>query len=432
MILLSCDTKGVMMRGTDEASGALFSYVDLEDRVPAGHPLRKIRQIVNDALASLDAEFGALYTGFGRPSIAPERLIRASLLQMLFSIRSERQLMEQMDYNLLFRWFVGLGIDDPVWVSTVFTKNRDRLLTTDMSRKVMAAILEHPEVRPLLSDEHFSVDGTLVKAWAAMKSFQPKADEAASRNTPADPGRSPATAPADDDDPGGPPPPTADAIAADPNQPQQTETQPMPDTPRQTRNAEVNFRGEKRSNGRHWNAIGPRDNGDHASVTDPDARLYKKSPGAAAMLCFMGHTLMENRNGLVVQADLTHADGHGERKAAFEMIDRHSPGSTRRLTLAADKGYDSRDFVAALRRMVVTPHVAQKSRSSAIDGRTTQHPGYALSQRHRKKIEEPFGWAKTVGGMAQTVHRGLDRVRAQFTMTMTACNLARLPKLLAA
>jgi transposase len=392
------------MRGTDEASGSLFSYVDLEERVPAGHPLRKIRQIVNDALVSLDAEFDALYTDFGRPSIAPERLIRASLLQILFSIRSERQLMEQMDYNLLFRWFVGLGIDDPVWVPTVFTKNRNRLLTTDMSRKVMAAILAHPSVKPLLSDEHFSVDGTLIKAWASMKSFQPKED----------------TTPPRDDDPGGPPPSAHDQPFADTDQPQQTETQPMPDTPRQPRNAEVNFRGEKRSNATH------------ASVTDPDARLYKKAPGAAAMLCFMGHTLMENRNGLVVQAELTHADGHGERKAALEMINRHSPGSTRRLTLGADKGYDSADFVADLRRMVVTPHVAQKARHSAIDGRTTQHPGYALSQRRRKKIEEPFGWAKTVGGMSQTVHRGLDRVRAQFTMTMAACNLARLPKLLAA
>jgi len=393
------------MRGTDEASGSLFSYVDLEERVPAGHPLRKIRQIVNDALASLDAEFDALYTDFGRPSIAPERLIRASLLQILFSIRSERQLMEQMDYNLLFRWFVGLGIDDLVWVPTVFSKNRDRLLTTDMSRKVMAAILAHPSVRPLLSDEHFSVDGTLIKAWASMKSFQPKED----------------TVPPQDDDPAGPPPPAHDQPFADTDTPtQQTETQPMPDTPRQPRNAEVNFRGEKRSNATH------------ASVTDPDARLYKKAPGAAAMLCFLGHTLMENRNGLVVQAELTHADGHGERKAALEMINRHSPGSTRRLTLGADKGYDSADFIATLRRMVVTPHVAQKVRHSAIDGRTTQHPGYALSQRRRKKIEEPFGWAKTVGGMTQTVHRGLDRVRAQFTMTMAACNLARLPKLLAA
>lgn len=391
------------MRGTDEASGSLFSYVDLEERVPERHPLRLIRRIVNDALASLDAEFAALYTDFGRPSIAPERLIRASLLQLLFSIRSERQLMEQMDYNLLFRWFVGLGIDEPVWVPTVFTKNRDRLLTTDMSRKFMAAILAHPEVRPLLSDEHFSVDGTLVKAWASMKSFQPK------NSAP----------PPHDDDPGGPPPPANATSANTEPQPQQTETQPMPDTPRQIRNAEVNFRGQKRSNATH------------TSVTDPDARLYKKAPGTAATLCFMGHTLMENRNGLVVQADLTHADGHGERKAALEMINRHSPGSTRRLTLGADKGYDSAEFIAALRRMVVTPHVAQKARYSAIDGRTTQHPGYALSQRRRKKIEEPFGWAKTVGGMAQTVHRGLDRVRAQFTMTMAACNLARLPKLLA-
>ncbi|WP_370237774.1 IS5-like element ISPha2 family transposase [Henriciella sp.] len=392
------------MRGTDEASESLFSYVDLEERIPAGHPLHKIRQIVNDALTSLDAEFDALYTDFGRPSIAPERLIRASLLQILFSIRSERQLMEQMDYNLLFRWFVGLGIDDPVWVPTVFSKNRDRLLTTDMSRKVMAAILAHPQVKPLLSDEHFSVDGTLVKAWASMKSFQPKEG----------------TAPPQNDDPSGPPSPPADETSPDTDQAQQTETQPMTDTPRQTRNPEVNFRGQKRSNATH------------ASVTDPDARLYKKAPGAAAMLCFMGHTLMENRNGLVVQAELTHADGHGERKAALEMINRHSPGSTRRLTLGADKGYDSADFVADLRRMVVTPHVAQKARHSAIDGRTTRHLGYALSQRRRKKIEEPFGWAKTVGGMSQAVHRGLDRVCAQFTMTMAACNLARLPKLLTA
>lgn len=335
------------MRGTDEASGSLFSYVDLEERVPAGHPLRKIRKIVNDPLASLDSEFDALYTDFGRPSIAPERLIRASLLQILFSIRYERQLMDQMDYNLLFRWFVGLGIDDPVWVPTVFSKNRDRLLTTDMSRKVMAAILAHPSVKPLLSDEHFSVDGTLIKAWASMKSFQPKED----------------TKPPLDDGPGGPPPSANDQPFADTDRPQQTETQPMPDTPRQPRNAEVNFRGEKRSNATH------------ASVTDPDARLYKKAPGAAAMLCFMGHTLMENRNGLVVQADLTQTDGHSEPKAALEMINRHSPVSTRQLTLWADKGYDSADFVADLRRIVMTPHIVQKARQSAIDGRTTQHPG---------------------------------------------------------
>ena len=380
----------------------MFSYVDLEERVPARHPLRLIRRIVNDALAGLDAEFEVLYAKEGRPSIPPERLIRASLLQILFSIRSERQLMEQMDYNLLFRWFVGLGIDDLVWVPTVFTKNRDRLLTTDMSRKVMAAILAHPEVKPLLSDEHFSVDGTLVKAWASMKSFQPKES----------------SAPPDGEDPGSPPP--TDTTLTTSDQPQATETPPMPSPSRASRNAEVDFKGEKRSNATH------------ASVTDPDARLYKKSPGASAVLCFMGHTLMENRNGLIVQADLTRADGHAERKAALDMIDRHSPGSSRRLTLGADKGYDSADFVADLRRMIVTPHIARKARHSAIDGRTTRHAGYALSQRCRKKIEEPFGWAKTVGGMAQTVHRGIERVGAQFTMTMAASNLARLPKLLAA
>ena len=399
MIHLSQVFAGVMMRGTDGASGSLFSYVDLEARVPARHPLRKIRQVVNEALASLDAEFEALYTDFGRPSIAPERLIRASLIQILFSVRSERQLMEQMQYNLLFRWFVGLGIDDPVWVPTVFTKNRDRLLTTEMSRKVMAAILAHREVAPLLSDDHFSVDGTLVKAWASMKSFQPKADD-----TPPD------------DDPGSPPGP--DTPAED--QPHTIETDPMPRPNRQNRNAEVDFRGEKRSNATH------------ASTTDPDARLYKKSPGTGAVLCFMGHALMENRSGLIVQGDLTQADGHAERRAAMDMIHRHSPGSTRQLTLGADKGFDAAEFVADLRQACVTPHIAQKSRYSAIDARTTRHEGYAMSIKHRKRIEEAFGWAKTIGGMAQTVYRGIERVRSRFILTMAANNLARLPRLLAA
>ncbi len=389
------------MRGTDETSGSLFSYVDLEARIPARHPLRKIRQVVNEALASLDGEFAALYTDFGRPSIPPERLIRTSLIQILFSIRSERQLMEQMQYNLLFRWFVGLGIDDVVWVPTVFTKNRDRLLTTEMSRKVMAAILAHREVAPLLSDDHFSVDGTLVKAWASMKSFQPKADD-----TPPD------------DDPGSPPGP--DTAIEEPDQPNEPEAAPMHRDHRQNRNAEVDFRGEKRSNATH------------ASTTDPDARLYKKSPGTGAMLCFIGHALMENRNGLIVQGDLTQADGHAERRAALDMIHRHSPGSTRRLTLGADKGFDAAEFVADLRQACVTPHVAQKSRYSAIDGRTTRHEGYALSIKHRKRIEEAFGWAKTVGGMAQTVYRGVERVRSRFILTMAANNLARLPRLLAA
>lgn len=389
------------MRGTDEGSGSLFSYVDLEERIPAGHPLRKVRQIVNDALGRLDSEFDRLYSAEGRPSIAPERLIRASLLQILFSIRSERQLIEQMRYNLLFRWFVGLGIDDPVCVPTVFSKNRDRLLTTDMSRKVLAAILAHGEVAPLLSDQHFSVDGTLIKAWASMKSFQPK----------------PAAALPDDEDPGNPPPPASNV--RDPDRPE-LETTPMTRPSRRDRNPEVDFRGEKRSNATH------------ASSTDPDARLYRKSPGTGAMLCFMGHTLMENRDGLIVETELTRADGHAERQAALAMLQRRFPGSTRRRTLGADKGYDSADFVADLRQARVTPHVAQKPRHSAIDGRTTRHEGYAVSQRCRKKIEEPFGWAKTVDAMAQTLHRGVERVRARFTLTMAACDLARLPRLLAA
>jgi len=389
-----------MMRGVDETSGSLFSYVDLEERIPPRHPLRKIRQVVDDALARLDAEFEALYTDFGRPSIPPERLIRASLLQILFSVRSERQLMEQMDYNLMFRWFVGLAIDDPVWVPTVFTKNRDRLLTTEMSRKVMAAILAHREVAPLLSDAHFSVDGTLVKAWASMKSFQPKAD---------------VTAP-DDEGPGDPP--ASETTPETTPSETEAETAPMSRPTRQSRNAEVDFRGEKRSNATH------------ASTTDPDARLYKKSPGTGAMLCFIGHALMENRAGLIVQGDLTRADGHAERRAALDMIHRHSPGSTRQLTLGADKGFDAAEFVADLRQACVTPHVARKSRHSAIDGRTTRHEGYALSIKHRKRIEEAFGWAKTIGGMAQTVYRGIERVRSRFILTMVANNLARLPRLL--
>jgi transposase len=396
----------MVMRGSDETSGALFSYVDLEERIPARHPLRKVRQIVNEALASLDGDFERLYSAEGRPSIAPERLLRASLIQILFSVRSERQLMEQMQYNLMFRWFVGMGIDDPVWVPTVFTKNRDRLLTTDIARKFLAAILAHREVAPLLSEEHFSVDGTLVKAWASMKSFQPKPE---------------AAPPGGSDGPGEPPAPPP-AAKAEVEASAQSNPEAAPMTPRKPkdRNAEVDFRGQKRSNATH------------ASVTDPEARLYKKSPGAGASLCFIGHTLMENRNGLIVQTEMTQADGHAERRAALAMIHRHLPGSTRRLTLGADKGYDCADFIRDLRQACVTPHVAQKSRSSAIDGRTTRHPGYAVSQTRRKKIEEPFGWAKTVGPMAQTMLRGVRRVGAQFTLTMAACNLARLPRLLAA
>ena len=299
----------------------------------------------------------------------------------------------------------------------MFTKNRDRLLATDVARKVLAAVLAHREVAPLLSDEHFPVDGTLVKAWAwvsnrwrhhgspSMKSFQPK----------------PEAAPPDGDRPDDPPPPPP-AADADAETPAQTspETAPMTTEKPRDRNAEVDFRGQKRSNATH------------TSGTDPEARLYKKSPGTGASLCFIGHTLMENRNGLIVQTEMTQADGHAERRAALAMIHRHSPGSTRRLTVGADKGYDCADFVNDLRQACVTPHVAQKIRYSAVDCRTTRHPGYAISQKRRKKIEEPFGWAKTVGPMAQTMLRGVSRVGAQFTFTMAACNLARLPRLLAA
>ncbi len=385
------------MRGQDGRTGSMFSYVDLEERIPAGHPLRKVREIVNAVLAALDAEFAKLYAADGRPSIAPERLLRAALIQILFSIRSERQLMEQMQYNLLFRWFVGLGIDDPVWVPTVFTKNRDRLLNTDIACKFLAAILAHKDVAPLLSDEHFSVDGTLIEAWASLKSFLPKAKEGG--EPPAEGGVS-----GGDGQPAGKAqgePAAAQAAAAG------------------GRNAEVNFHGQRRSNETH------------ASVTDPDARLFRKGEGKEARLCYMGHALMENRNGLVVEACLTHADGHAERNAALAMIEPRADRPVR-ITLGADKGYDAEDFVNELRAMNVSPHVTAKAKGSAIDGRTTRHPGYTQSQCIRKRIEEPFGWGKTVGPIAKTMLRGLEHVGAQFTLTLAAYNLVRLPKLLAA
>lgn len=364
------------MRGSDTSSGSLFSYVDLEERVPAKHPLRVIKAIVDDALASLDADFERLYEGTGRSSIAPERLLRASLLQAFYSVRSERQLVEQIDYNLLFRWFVGLGIDDPVWDHSTFSKNRDRLLDADVAASFLEAVLRHPRVKRFLSDEHFSVDGTLIEAWASMKSFRAKDGS---------------------DEPPGP-----------------------------GRNGEQNFRGQ------------PRKNDTHASTTDPDAKLFRKGNGREAKLCFMGHVLMENRSGLIVQAALTQANGRAEREAAITMIERHAPGS-RPLTLGADKGYDAQAFAAELRAMNVTPHIARhdavtktgKRRRSSVDGRTTRHPGYAASQRIRKRIEEPFGWAKTIAGLAKTKFRGIRRVAHQFTFAMAAYNLIRLPRLLA-
>jgi transposase len=377
----------------------MFSYVDLEERIPAGHPLRKIREFVHAALAALDAEFAKLYSADGRPSIAPERLLRAALIQILFSIRSERQLMEQMEYNLLFRWFVGLGIDDPAWVPTVFTKNRDRLLNTDIARKFLAAILAHRDVAPLLSDEHFSVDGTLIEAWASMKSFQPKAE--ANESEPPAAGSGEGQTP-------------VETQVCEPAAPAEA-----PAAADRGRNAEVDFHGQKRSNETH------------ASVTDPDARLYRKGEGKEARLCYMGHALMENRNGLVVEASLTHADGHAERNAALAMIEPRADRAVR-ITLGADKGYDAEDFVNELRSMNVTPHVAAKSKGSAIDGRTTRRAGYAISQRIRKRVEEPFGWSKTVGLEAKTMLRGLERVGGQFIFNLAAYNLVRLPKLLAA
>ena len=357
------------MRGSDERSGALFSYVDLEARVPSGHPLRAIRAIVNEALGELSPTFARLYAPQGRPSIPPEQLLRALLLQAFYSIRSERQLMERLDFDLLFRWFVGLGIDDPVWDHSTFSKNRDRLLEGDVAAEFLATLLDRPKVRRLLSSEHFSVDGSLVEAWASMKSFRPK------------------------DDPGDPP---------------------------EGRNGSRDFHGERRRND------------SHASTTDPDARLYRKGPGQEARLCFVGHVLMENRHGLVVDAELTRASGHAERLAALAMLDRLPTVGP--VTLGADRGFDAKDFVLELRERRITPHIAQNTsgRRSAIDGRTTRHDGYAQSQRTRKRIEEAFGWIKTIAGQARTRLRGLDRVRWSFTLAATAYNLIRLPKLIEA
>lgn len=357
------------MRGTDERTGALFSYVGLDARVRKDHPLRTIRAVVNEALGAMEREIASLYSGTRRPSIAPERLLRAMLLQAFYSIRSERQLMERIEFDLLFRWFVGLGMDDPVWDHSTFSKNRDRLLEGAGAARFLSAILAQPRVKRLLSSDHFSVDGTLVEAWASMKSFRPK------------------------DGPDDPAPPEG-------------------------RNPDADFRGEKRSNATH------------ASTTDPDAKLYRKGPGMEARLCFMGHALMENRSGLLVDTCLTQAGGHAERVAALAMIEPRAERS-RPVTLGADRGFDAADFVNELRTLNVRPHVAQNTtRRSAIDGRTTRHAGYAASQRIRKRIEEAFGWMKSVGGMRRPMLRGLSRIGFAFTFAAAAYNLVRLPRLL--
>ena len=341
--------------------------------MPKDHPLRAIRAIVNAALLDLSGAFEAMYAPLGRPSIPPEKLLRALLLQAFYTVRSERQLMERLEFDLLFRWFVGLGIDDAVWDHSVFSKNRDRLLEAEIAAKFLTSVLNQPEIGKLLSNEHFSVDGTLVEAWASLKSFKPKTGKS-----------------------GGDEPPAAGG-----------------------RNEEVNFRGEKRSNQTH------------ASTTDPDAMLYRKGSGMEAKLCFIGHSLMENRNGLFVDTRLTMVSGHAERLAALELIEPHAD-RPHAVTLGADKGYDTSDFVMELRQINVTPHIAQNtSRRSAIDKRTTRHPGYDVSQRIRKRIEEGFGWMKTIGGMRKPKYRSREKVAWAFTFAAAAYNLIRLPKLMA-
>jgi len=363
------------MRGPDHPQSALFSYVSIEDRIPADHPLRAIQALVNPILTALSPRFQRLYAKLGRPSIPPERLLRALLLQILFTIRSERQLMEQLNYNLLFRWFVGLNPDDPVWVPTVFTKNRDRLLAGDIATAFLHAVLQAADTRGLLSHEHFTVDGTLLEAWASQKSFRPKDDP---------------TPPPSDGDPGNP---------------------------------TVNFRKEKRSNATH------------ESVTDPDARLARKSSNTAALLCHLGSVLMDNRHGLIVATDVRPPSGRAEREAGGALLTKLPPRARRR-TLGADKGYDTADFVAGVRACHTSPHVSPNIHArrprSAIDGRTTRHAGFAVSQLKRKLIEEGFGWGKTIGGLRKLHHRGREKVGWIFTFTNAAYNLVRMRTLIQA
>jgi transposase len=371
------------MRGGPEVTKQLFSYVGIEERIAGDHPLRAIRDLVEQVLDGLSREFAKLYSHTGRPSIPPEHLLRATLLQAFFTVRSERQLMEQINYNILFRWFVGLSMDDRVWDASTFSKNRERLMQADVARSFMSRLLSLPEVKGLLSSEHFSVDGTLIDAWASMKSFVPK------------------------DGSGEPPAPG--------------------------RNGERNFRKEKRSNETH------------ASTTDPDAQLFRKGNGQSSRLCFIGHALMENRNGLIVDCELSKASGTAEREAALIMIKRSRKTTKRtvsktRVTLGADKGYDAEAFVLTLKDQKVTPHIAingtvsktGKVRKTAVDGRTIRHKGYEISQRCRKRIEESFGWTKTIGGLSKLKLRGLVKAKGFFTFQMIAYNLIRIPKLLAA
>ena len=356
------------MRGDDLQQSAVFSYISPEERIPQDHPLRAIRTLTDRALRGLSATFDGMYSAIGRPSVPPERLLRALLLQILYTIRSERLLMEQLDYNLLFRWFVGLNMDDRIWDETVYTKNRDRLLRADVARKFFDLVLAEAKSLDLLSSEHFTVDGTLLEACASLKSFKKVEEEP----------------PSPPDDPGNP---------------------------------TVDFHGEQRSNETH------------CSTTDPDALLARKGKGKEAKLSYTGHVLMENRNGMAVDTMVTQATGTAERDAALLMAEA-IPGD-HSVTLGADKNYDTQGFVAEARNVGATPHVAQnnKGRKSAIDGRTTRHAGYGISQRKRKRIEEIFGWMKTVGGMRKLRHRGLELVGWMFTLSAAAYNLVRIRNL---
>lgn len=358
------------MRGEDRQQQAMFSYISPEARVPKDHPLRPIRFMVDKALSDLAPIFQQMYSEAGRPSIPPEQLLRALLLQVLYTIRSERMLVEQLDYNLLFRWFVGMSMDDKVWDHSTFSKNRDRLIEHDVATVFFQAIKGQAEQAGLLSNEHFTVDGTLIEAWASMKSFRPKNE--ANQDPPTSGGR----------------------------------------------NADVDFKGQKRKNDTHQ------------STTDPDARLLRKGQGKESKLCFMGHALMENRNGLVVDSRLTLANGTAEWDAGLDMVE-DIPG-THRITVGADKGYDVPKFVNGLRELSATPHVAKKVSCTAIDNRTTRHVGYQVSQKVRKRVEEIFGWIKTTGCLRKTRHRGLDRVESAFTLAATAYNLVRMRNLIRA
>jgi len=358
------------MRGDDHQQADMYSYLSPEQPVRENHPLRKIRAMADEALKNMSERFDGMYAKTGRPSIPPEKLLRAQLIQMLYSIRSERLLMEEIDYSMLFRWFVGMNLDEPVWDPTVFTKNRNRLLEGDVAREFLAKVVGQAQAKGLTSDEHFTVDGTLIEAWASLKSFQRK-DQ---KNTPPD-------------DPGNP---------------------------------SVDFHGEKRSNQTH------------ESTTDPDARLARKGNGKEAKLSYNGNLLTENRNGLIVNTELFQANGTAERDAALVMLEQ-IPGG-RRVTVGADKGYDTKDFVAECRHLQVTPHVAQnvnRNGGSAIDGRTTRREGYEVSQRKRKRIEECFGWLKTSALIRKVRHRGIEKVGWVFTFAAAAYNLVRMRNLLA-